>query len=303
MKYRILIYIQPWEIDDFERQLRHLILGSYSISKSDEVVIDTTLNISDGLIDWDSSKICKEYFLKKYEYLKNITNQYFTAEFDTNELIQGCVDKRRLALSKEQDFIIWLDPDLFFDKNTLYYLIEASKIIKNTNFILSPQTIKYWDYTWDCLTHSKFINEPTNHRDYFDMYSIDSISNNNDVHIKQNDTVKIGGGWFNLFPTSLFEKIPIPIEFGSYGWEDLYVMLCCTHLKIPQYLIDGIIVSEIGKKLLESKNYYRSLLNIKQPFYGFCDDGRPITVHNKISSEEFNHIFSNFINNNKTNIL
>lgn len=285
MTYRIVIYIQPWEIDDLERIIRHLILSSYYIDKNDTVILDVTMNISDTLVNWDTSSINKNYFINKFSYLKTITSQYFTAEFDNDCNIQGCVDKRREANLKSHDYIIWLDTDVFFSIHTLPYIIHSTKLIHDTKYILTPQIIKYWDNSWDCITYDKFLTEPTNHRDYFDMYSLDIIVNDTTKQLTINNQVKFGGGWFNLFTAELFNDIDIPIEFGSYGWEDLYVMLCCNFLNVPQYITQGVIVSEIGNKLLSNKNYYNSMLSINT------------TNYSKIPQEQFNTIFTNFIKN------
>lgn len=284
MNYRIVIYIQPWEIDDLERIIRHLILSSYYIDKTDTVILDVTMNVSDILVDWNSSTLDKNYFSSKFLYLNTVASQYFKIEFDTDVTIQGCVDKRRTSNAKEHDYIIWLDPDIFFSIYTLPYLIESSKQINNINYVLSPQIIKYWDHSWDCLTHEMFLSEPPNHRDYFDMYSLDKISSKLNPSIILNHQVKFGGGWFNLFPSSLFEIIPIPDEFGSYGWEDLYIMMCCEMLKIPQYVIQGVIVSEIGKILQTNKDYYKPFISINQ------------TSYNKISNKQFDDIVTKFFN-------
>ena len=293
MRYRIAEYIQPWEIDDFERQINKLILSSYHFPEDIQIIFDCTLNLSYNVVDWEKSKISKDYFLEKYKHIENILSNYFIVEFDTNELIQGCVDKRRSIISKQQDFVIWLDSDIYFSEFTLVYLINASLSINTDDtFIITPEITKYWDDSWDCITNEKFINEPTNHRDYFDVYSLDTLTRNNEVYIKKNNTVKFGGGWFNLFSNNIFEKISIPTEFGSYGWEDLYVMLCSAYLKIPQYILCGVVVSD-AVKFTQTKNYLKNnLFIVKSPAESIM-----------ISQKEFNHIFSNFINNNKTNIL
>ena len=284
MNYRIVIYIQPWEIDDLERIIRHLILSSYYIDKTDTVILDVTMNTSTILVDWNNSTIDKNYFSSKFLYLNSVASQYFETEFDTAATVQGCVDKRRSANTKSHDYIIWLDPDVFFSIYTLPYLIQSTKQITNSNFVLSPQIIKYWDNSWDCLTYHEFLTQPTNHRDYFDMYSLDSIVSDTSKQLIVNSQVKFGGGWFNLFPSNLFRDINIPDAFGSYGWEDLYVMICCNHLKIPQYIMQGVIVSEIGNTLLNNKNYYKPFISINPLPY------------DKISEEQFKTIVSNFIN-------
>lgn len=282
MIYRIVQYIQPWEIDDFERQLRQLILGSYYVQEEDTIIIDVTLNVSSELVEWETSNISRDYFVNKYKYLETIAQQYFVAEFDHDENVQGCVDKRRLTCSKTQDFIIWLDPDLFFSKTTLAYLIQASKVITDDYFILSPQIIKYWDTSWDCLTAPEYLKEPFNHRDYFDAYSLDFSSDKTTISLKVNEQVKLGGGWFNLFNSNFFNRVPIPIELGSYGWEDTYVAICSSHIKIPQYLVEGVTVTEIGKRHLENKDYIKPLLNTK------------LTGKQKMLDQEFYKLLSNF---------
>jgi hypothetical protein len=273
----------PWEIDDLERQVHQLILSTYHFPENVEVIFDCTLNLSDNIIDWKSSKITKEYFVEKYKYIETLLKNYFTVEFDMDESIKGCVDKRRSILSKEQDFIIWLDPDIYFSGLTLAYMIQGAISIDTDTFILTPETIKYWDHTWDCLTHSKFLNEATNHRDEFDLYSLDILTRNNDINITVNNTVKLGGGWFNLFSNKVFDKISIPDELGSYGWEDLYVMLCATHLNIPQFILRGSIVSECGKRFLVNKDYIKNLLMIN------------IKDKSKISDMQFTELINSFI--------
>jgi len=294
MKYRIVLYIQAWEIDDLERIIRHLILSSYYIDSNDTVILDVTLNVSDVLINWDSSSLNKDYFIDKFLYIKTLASQYYNVEFDMNVNIQGCVDKRRDANLKSHDFIIWLDPDVFFSVYTLPYLIHSTKQITDVRYVLSPQIIKYWDSSWDCLTYHKFLHEPANHRDYFDMYSLDDLVNSTEKQLVTNNQVKFAGGWFNLFTAQIFRDIEIPKEFGSYGWEDLYVMICCNYLKIQQYNMQGVIVSEIGNTLLNNKNYHKPYISINPMPY------------NKISEKEFKLTVSKFIkvhNNEKNNFL
>jgi hypothetical protein len=106
MKYRIIQYIQPWEIDDLERQIHTMLLSSYYLGTNDTVVWDVTLNVSDTIVDWNTTKLPKSFFLEKFDYLKKLVNQYYVAEFDTDTLIQGCTDKRRSCQTKKHDFVI-----------------------------------------------------------------------------------------------------------------------------------------------------------------------------------------------------
>lgn len=281
--YRIVQYIQPWEIDDLFRQVHDMILSYYHIPKDSIVIWDVTMNTD--IVNWETSKIPVTYFIDKFNYLKTIAGYYYQAEFNINNDIKGCIDKRRNIKNTTQDYVIWLDSDIYFSKLNLPYLINATQHIKDESYILSPNIIKYWDNSWDCLVNQNFLNEPHNHRDYFDLYSLDNICNNN-VSLKQNNHIKFGGGWFNLFSNKVFKQIDLPEELGSYGADDLYIMLCASILNIKQYILEGIIVSEIGNKYLFNKNYIKPLLDIK------------ISDKQKISDLEFKQLVERFFNEN-----
>lgn len=282
MIYRIVQYIQPWEIDDLDRQTDQHIRSSYYIENDNEIIFDITMNVD--VVDWDKSKIPMSYFIDKFKYVETKLKQYFSVEFDLDKNIKGCTDKRRQSQSKIQDFVIWLDSDLYFPHLTLPFLIQASKQIDEDNFILSPEIIKYWDHSWDCLTHYKFLNEPHNHRDYFDLYSVDSLTSDNTISIRKNNTIKFGGGWFNLIKSTVFDKIPLSEELGSYAPDDTYLSLCGKDI-IPQYILEGVIVSEIGKRFLENKNYIKPLLEVK------------IQDKQKISDQQLYELVKKFILN------
>jgi hypothetical protein len=260
MIYRIVEYIQPWEIDDLERQVDQLIRGSYYIPNIHTVILDITLNVS--IVNWETSKLPKQYFLDKFNYIKSKAEFYFETSFDTDSVIAGCTDKRRSAQNKTQDYIVWLDSDVFFPVTLLPYSIIASESIKE-ECIISPEIIRYWDSSWDCITAEQFLSEPHNHRDYFDMYSVDEISSNH-INLKLNSSgVKFGGGWFNMFSDSIFKKIPLVNELGAYAPDDTYVSICSRRFSIPQYLLSGLIVSELGNKFLKDKDYIKPLLDVK----------------------------------------
>lgn len=257
--YRIVQYIQPWEIDSFERQVTQLIKSSYSIEHPKNIILDVTMNLD--MVDWNLSKLPREYFVNKFNALKRRANVHFTAEFDIDITIGGSADKRRSVQYKQQDFIIWLDSDVFFPTTLLPYMIMATANIETNDYIVTPQLIRYWDSSWDVLTNEKYLTEPFNHRDYFDSFSLDNECVNNETTININQRIKFGGGWFNLFTDSIFKKIPLPLELGSYGPDDTYVSYCASVLQIPQYILTGQIVTEVGK--LYDDEYIKPLLHIK----------------------------------------
>lgn len=260
MVYRITQYIQPWEIDDLERQINQLIKGSTLLNSPKDIVLDVTLNLD--VVDWEKSQLPKEYFLDKFKCLESRTDIHFTAQFDTDTTIQGCTDKRRSVVTKSQDYIIWLDSDLYFPTYILPSLVSATEVIPVDTYIISPQLIKYWDSSWDCLVADQFLSQPYNHRDYFDTFSLDNIVGS-EIGIKQNDRIKFGGGWFNLFTDSFFKRVPLLTEIGAYGPDDTYVSMCGMKLGLPQYILSGITVSEVGNLYLQNSNYIKPYLSIK----------------------------------------
>jgi hypothetical protein len=261
MIYRIVQYIQPWEIDDLERQIDQLIKSSYYIDSSSTVILDCTMNLD--IVDWQRSKIAKEYFENKFNYIKNKASFYFKTEFDTDNTIRGAADKRRNCAEKKQDYTIWLDSDIFFSIQTLPYIQQATQNITDELYILTSEIIRYWDTSWDCITHAAYLTQPHNHRDFFDLYSLDNVVINNDISIKKLKIPKFGAGWFTLMSDQLIKQIKIPNELGSYGPDDTYIMICSQILQVPQYVLQGVVVTEIGNRYLEHKDYIKPLLDVK----------------------------------------
>lgn len=287
MVYRIVQYVQPWEIDDLERQINKMIGSSYLIESSHEVIWDVSMNID--MVDWQNSHIKKEFFLDKFNYLKYLTSIYFKQEFSVDEDIKGAADKKRSCADKKQDYSIWLDSDLFFPETALAYVIKSTENLDPSEyFIITPEIIKYWDNSWDCITHEKFLSQPFNHRDFFDLYSLDSVLSENSLSVSQlpQGLLKFGSGWLTTLSDGLVKATRIPEELGSYGADDTYVMLCGNKLGTKQLVIKGLVVSEIGNKYLENKNYYKPQLSI------LTKD------KSKISEEDFRKLIIKFYENN-----
>lgn len=278
MVYRIVQYIQPWEIDDLDRQADQLIRGSYYLDET--VIVDVTMNLD--VVDWQESNFPQSYFTDKFKYIETKLKQYYQTNFDLDPTIQGCTDKRRQAATKEQDFIIWLDSDLYFPHQLLPLLIAASHEIQDEDFILSPEIIKYWDHSWDCITNEAFLDQPHNHRDFFDLFSVDNFASEQEVYVRKNNQIKFGGGWFNLIKSTIFSKVELVDDLGAYAPDDTYLSYCGMKLGIPQYILTGTVVSEVGKRFLENKDYIKPLLKVK------------IQDKQKITDEQLHNLISEF---------
>lgn len=287
MVYRIVQYIQPWEIDDLERQINKMIPSSYLIENHHSIVWDVTLNLD--MVDWSNSHINKQFFIDKFNYLKRLTSFYFGEEFSIDSNIKGAADKKRNCADKNQDYSVWLDADMFFPESALAYIVKTTENLNpQDHLIITPEIIKYWDNSWDCITHEKFLSQPFNHRDFFDLYALDSILLDNSLSVSQlpQGSLKFGSGWLTTLSDRLVKATRIPKELGSYGADDTYVMLCGNKLGTKQLVIRGLVVSEIGNKYLEGKNYYKTQLVINT------------RDKEKISEENFRKLIIQFYENN-----
>jgi hypothetical protein len=267
---QIIVHLLPHEIDWFEWQSKQLKAGSYYIE--DKVVMDVTLNLN--LIDWGNSQIPKQFFIDKFNQIKQLFDWCETIfEINENNTCLGIDDKRRNSIRKYQpDNFVYLDCDIIFKPETLALLINGAKTMNNEYYIISPQTPKLWDSTWDILVNKLYSNKPYEFEKIIDPYSILNIDYG-DISLLPIDIFKFGGGWFNLISSKLLKFTNIPDSFGPYGIDDTYVMYCCNIMKqkefnIQQYIVNNLVIAENNKfrsnfyfqylKIIDKKDKYRT---------------------------------------------
>jgi hypothetical protein len=269
MTTQIIVHLLPHEIDWFEWQAKQLKIGSVYIE--DKVVIDVTLNLN--LINWGESHIPKQYFIDKFNQIK----QYFDwcetlFEINQDNTCLGIDDKRRNSIRKyTPDNFIYLDCDIIFKPETLALLINSSKNVKDNYYIISPQTPKLWDFTWDVLVNNIYSKCPYGFEKIIDPYDI-LATDYGDISLSPINVFKFGGGWFNLISAELLKFTDIPDSFGPYGIDDTYVMYCCDIMKqkgkyAQQYVVNNLVIAENYKwrnnpysqylKIIDKKNEYR----------------------------------------------
>jgi hypothetical protein len=271
MLTHIVIHLMPHELDHFEWQSKQFKLGSAFLSDNDKILIDATLNFN--LVDWDESKLSKDFFINKFNQIKELWDWAETKfDIDENNICCGCNDKRRNSIrSSTADNILYLDSDIIFKPELLKYILDAANAVPNEYYIISPQVYKLWDNSWDCLVNDKFINLKAS-QDYtiVDPYTIISHSTD-DITIKPINEFKFGGGWFNLLSTNLLKLTDIPNSIGPYGIDDTYVMICCGILKqkgydVCQYILEGMIVAENLKYRKDPYTNFLYSINKKSEF-------------------------------------
>jgi hypothetical protein len=224
MNIKIMLHIMPWDIDCALLVFDKLKQSSYFINSEDKIYIDSFLNLSHDIIDWDNSSFPKEYFIKKYQILDDLIKNVFIHKpfiYD-KEGIYGHLDSQKTVIEPFIDYYIGLCPDIEFQEHLLYYLIESAKQIKNEYFLLTPQIFKCWDSSWDILVNDKFQNIP-----YNQCYNIDIHKIRHDCLELDTPTLKLSpgfkfAGWCDLYSKNFYEKLMshvnfhnVPIQIGT----------------------------------------------------------------------------------------
>jgi hypothetical protein len=267
----------PWEIDYALLTFTQLKKSKYYLPKDVSVTIDSVLNLSSFLINWDESKLPKEFFIEKYNQLSLLLKDYThnTKIYDGNELY-GHLDLQRDCITPETDYYIGICPDMYFSEHLLAYLVQAAQSITNKYFVLTAQIGKLWDSTWDVLVNPNFSDY--NYKDW--EISTDVFDIDNYLHTLQEEIELIPinqykwAGWFDLYNKDFYEKIaPIPTDWKGYGGWDFYSMNSAFFLKqtlnqdFQQYALKNQIVFPYGVGPLRVENldgflvdYYRKFM-------------------------------------------
>ena len=153
---------------------------------------------------------------------------------------------------KDVDYHIWLDTDIIFDERTLAYIDSSIQSLYKDypHSVVSPEIVKVWDDTWDCLVNEQFLNEPLDYQKTNDPYldcgikgdiGIETINNN----IPNQPRMKFAGGWFTCISKKLLDEVTVPDSLGHYGLEDTYIMWWCEHHQEgKQFKIRNLVVCE-----------------------------------------------------------
>lgn len=258
MRIVISIFTLPHEIDELEATLTQLRRASYYLNKKHEWVLDVTMCLADDMVNWNQSSIPKQFFIDKMLKLSACVD-WCAKYFKIEDSIKGCVSQRKQTLTQHDtaDYYIWLDTDIVFDERTLTYFETILPIVEQqTKYsIITPEIVRIWDSTWDCLVNENYINKSLNYHKSNDPYvdsgikgdvGLESISNS----IPNQPRFKFAGGWFTCLSGDLLRRIGIPESFSHYGYEDTFVMwgaeklMKTSDINIQQYKIKNLVVCE-----------------------------------------------------------
>jgi hypothetical protein len=133
----------PWELDYALLSFTQLKKSKYYLDEKDKVYIDITLNLSSYIINWEKSRIPKDFFINKFKSLQPLLKDYICRFkiYDDNKLFGG-LDNQLLSTEDHIDGYTVLNPDMYFSENLLSLLIEGSKSVFNKYFTITPQNSK-----------------------------------------------------------------------------------------------------------------------------------------------------------------
>jgi len=273
MNIKIIYHIMPWEIDYALLSFTQFKKSKYYLLPEDNVSIETVLNLSSYIIDWDRSNLPKTFFIDKYNEISNLLIDYnHIKRIYNGDKIYGHLNLQKECISPEIDYYMGVCPDMYFSEHLLAYMIEGAKSIKNEYFVITPQISKLWDDTWDILVNPLYKDIPYEtwfESEIFDIIHNDSNSNL-DIILSPIDKIKYAG-WFDLWNKNFYEKLaPVWDEWEGYGSWDWYTILVTEQFKrfggdFQQYVLEGKTTFEysIGSLKNGFSNYYKKYLFLK----------------------------------------
>ena len=130
MNIKIKYHLMPWEIDYALLTFEKLKKSSYFLSPDDTIYIDSSLNLSSYIINWDESKLPKEFFIEKYKTISKLLDwaehKPFIYEGDK---LYGHLDLEKSTIEPHIDYYMSICPDMWFHDHLLFYMVESAKSI------------------------------------------------------------------------------------------------------------------------------------------------------------------------------
>lgn len=290
-KLHLTIHIFPREIDDYEYTINQLKVASKFCSN---LLIDANviLNLNDKIINWDKSLLPKEYFIDRFKHANTKLDWVNNLEEEIvyNQEYHGKLEKVLHNITLDgYDAFWWQDVDLILDDLILFGFENSLNLITEQDFIITPQTYKWWDNSWDIIS-----NQPNDiiDVDNFDSFNIKPLQYTRELNLVSNKNIKFAGGWSTLISNSFIKKIKYPKEIKGYGREDTVAMEVGKYLEITQYIMENIIVQENRKYL--SSNLYTKYINYNYDY---------LKAINEESAAIFNQMLIQINSGNLKNII
>ena len=275
MKIKVVIHIMPWEIDYAQLAFVKFRRGALYMPEDVQLEFQCVLNLSEYIIDWSKSSFPKEYFINKFNAIKNIISCYNITRYDVIETkeIYGHLNLQKECISTTVDGYIYVCLDMNFNEFLLPTMCESAKQITDRFAIITSEIYKMWDYTWDKIVSDRYMNIPYTQWNDEDSFTIEnnSIEYANNVELHQIDDFKFAG-WFDYYTKDVWNVLfKFPSDWQGYGPWDFYCLLILDYWKrigkplpITQYVLKNQIVYSYNNKTFDGgfSNYYKKFIHM-----------------------------------------
>lgn len=239
------MHVMPMELELFENSISNFRNALQYLDESDSITFKITLNLNPKLTDWQNSTLKQEYFINEFnricEGLPNIN------EIITDTSLWGTTQQKRECIELDFDQFIFCDADLLFPEQLLKNQLNLSYQLEG-RYVISPSIPRWWDYTWDVLCDSRFMNASLGAAQSREVVEGTTQQNTDEIRIRQTYALKFGCGMHTLYSKDFWKLIGIPESFGGYGPEDTFAMIVGNqvHHKYPitQLVLDGLYITE-----------------------------------------------------------
>jgi hypothetical protein len=243
-------HLMPWEVGEFRHQVRlhRLTLSQLPSDVLDNITLIPTLNLNESIIDWSNSKLDQQYYIDHFNTsCKTISDKIKVIPrvgqvTSTTDALKKNVEE----ILEDSDYYVWMDPDISYPHTYWTYLVEACNVLKgDEHFIVSPSTTKLWDSSWDVLVADDQLHLPYGDDGWYNSNFEDYFFSENQTSLQPTPTVKLGGGFGNLFTGRTLKLFGIPNEYVLYGGVDTYIMIGAEYLrkqqKLQQYKLTNLV--------------------------------------------------------------
>ena len=263
----------PYEIDYALLSYAQLKKSKYHIPDDVEIEIDTVMNCSNYLIDWDKTRLPKEFFTQKFNDLEILLKDYkVNSKIYEGDECYGLLDMQRDSYC-DADYYINITPDMYFSEHLLALMIESTKVIKNKYYVVTPEIHKMWDHTWDEITNQRYMDVPYAEWNSTDVYDIRHHMKTDDAEVRLEPTQRSKWAWWlDLYNKAFYEDFaPVQDDWFGYGPWDWWSLMLTEHAKekgvdFQEYVLRGQTIFEYPIGSLKGKgfvSYHKDFMHLR----------------------------------------
>jgi len=273
MKVKISYHIMPYEIDYALLSYMQLKKSRYHIPDNIDIEIDTIMNCSNYLIDWDKTILPKQFFIQKFNDLNVLLKDYtVNPKIYEGDECYGLLDIQRESYCGA-DYYINITPDMYFSEHLLALMLESTKLIKNKYYVVTPEIHKMWDNTWDEITNQRYMDVPYAEWNNTDVFEIrhNMKMDNDDIRLEPTQRSK-WAWWLDLYNRAFYEDFaPVQDDWYGYGPWDWWSLMLTEYAKargadFQEYVLRGQTIFEYPIGSLKGKgfvSYHKDFMHMR----------------------------------------